>query len=366
MDYLAGHFGCGEGWWVLRLARLGLISDDHTLPTRRTSTLFTPCRVGAQVLQHRVVLAPMTRTRADALTLAPTAETARYYAQRASVGGLLITEAVHISPEATPVWTIYDRVRESTGHVPGIWTEAQGVAWRAVTAAVHAEGALISCQLLHAGRVAQPGIGLHPLVQGSGAPLPPVSASAVALCPGTASGDYNWDQPAVLPRALELPEIERVLHDYRQAARQADRAGFDFVELHAAHGYLVEQFLCEGINQRVDAYGGSIAKRCRFLFDVVAALVDVLGPGRVGVRLSPIAVDPVTGQPYQVYFGALFSDPEAVYFRGLSELKFPVYYYVFPIIRLCVRMLPLSLIHLVYEVRARLWGFGGSLFRKRV
>ena len=291
------------------------------------ATLFTPCRVGAQALQHRVVLAPMTRTRADARTLAPTAETARYYAQRASVGGLLITEAVHISPEATPVWTIYDRVRESTGHVPGIWTEAQGVAWRAVTAAVHAEGALISCQLLHAGRVAQPGIGLHPLVQGSGAPLPPVSASAVALCPGTASGDYNWDQPAVLPRALALPEIERVLHDYRQAARQADRAGFDFVELHAAHGYLVEQFLCEGINQRVDAYGGSIAKRCRFLFDVVAALVDVLGPGRVGVRLSPIAVDPVTGQPYQVYFGALFSDPEAVYAHAVAGLNaYPLAY----------------------------------------
>src|SRR5487761_2426587 len=156
-------------------------------------SLFSRCQVGSHRLAHRVVLAPMTRTRADGATLAPTAQTALYYAQRASRGGLLITEATHISPEATPVWTIYEAVREGSGHVPGIWTETQVSGWRDVTDAVHAKGALISCQLLHAGRVAQPGIADHPIVRGTGAPLPPVSSSAAPLCTGPDSGDYNWD-----------------------------------------------------------------------------------------------------------------------------------------------------------------------------
>ena len=268
-------------------------------------SLFTPCQVGGRDLVHRVVLAPMTRTRADAATLAPTAQTALYYAQRASRGGLLITEATHISPEATPVWTIYEAVRESAGHVPGIWTETQVNGWRAVTGAVHDKGALICCQLLHAGRVAQPGIADHPIVRGSDAPLPPVSSSAVALRPGPDSGDYNWDQPAMEPRALETGEIARVIGDYRIAARNARHAGFDYVELHAAHGYLVEQFLCDGINQRTDRFGGPVENRCRFLFDVVAALVAEMGPGRVAVRLSPTAIDPATGKLYQTYFGAV-------------------------------------------------------------
>jgi N-ethylmaleimide reductase len=284
-------------------------------------SVFTPRQVGNRDLAHRIVLAPMTRTRADEATLAPTAQTALYYAQRASQGGLLITEATHISPEATPVWTIYEAVREGAGHVPGIWTETQVDGWRAVTGAVHDKGALICCQLLHAGRVAQPGIADHPIVRGSDAPLPPVSSSAVALRPGPDSGDYNWDRPAVEPRALETSEIARVIDDYRTAARNALRAGFDYIELHAAHGYLVEQFLCDGINKRTDRYGGSIANRCRFLFDVVAALVDEMGSGRVAVRLSPTAVDPATGKLYQTYFGAISSDPEALYGHAVEGLN---------------------------------------------
>ena len=290
-------------------------------------SLFSRCQVGSHRLAHRVVLAPMTRTRADGATLAPTAQTALYYAQRASRGGLLITEATHISPEATPVWTIYEAVREGSGHVPGIWTETQVSGWRDVTDAVHAKGALISCQLLHAGRVAQPGIADHPIVRGTGAPLPPVSSSAAPLCPGPDSGDYNWDQPAVVPRALDTLEIARVIGDYRVAARNADRAGFDFVELHAAHGYLVEQFLCDGINRRTDRYGGSIENRCRFLFEVVEALVAELGPGRVAVRLSPTARDPSTGKFYQTYFGAISSEPEAQYDYAVAGLNaFPLAY----------------------------------------
>lgn len=269
----------------------------------------------------------MTRTRAIYATLAPSEHTALYYAQRASPGGLLITEATHISPEATPVWTIYSAVRDDGGHVPGIWTAAQTEAWRAVTTAVHAKGALISCQLLHAGRVAQPGIGEHPLVLGTDAPLPSVCSSETALLPGQDPGDYNWDQAAVLPRALPTEEIRRVVDDYRRAARNADKAGFDYVELHAAHGYLVEQFLCDGINQRVDHYGGSIGNRCRFLFEVVAALIAELGPGRVGVRLSPTSLDPSTGKLYQMYFGAFSSDAEPLYDHAVTGLNdFPLAY----------------------------------------
>jgi N-ethylmaleimide reductase len=289
--------------------------------------IFSPHQIGGRRLAHRIVMAPMTRTRADEATLAPTALTAEYYGQRASSGGLLITEAVHISPEATPVWTIYAAVRDNGGHVPGIWAEAQVQAWRRVTKAVQARGGLISCQLLHTGRIAQPGIGDHPMVKGTDAPLPPVSSSATPLCPGQDTGDYNWDQPAAMPRALKVEEIARVIADYRLAARNADRAGFDFVELHAAHGYLVEQFLCDGINHRTDHYGGPIANRCRFLFEVVAALVDELGPGRVGVRLSPTAVDPATGRLYQMYFGAVSSDAEALYAHAVSGLNdFPLAY----------------------------------------
>jgi N-ethylmaleimide reductase len=131
----------------------------------------------------------------------------------------------------------------------------------------------------------------------------------------------------VVPRALSTAEIARVVADYRRAARNAHRAGFDFVELHAAHGYLVEQFLCDGTNHREDEYGGTVANRCRFLFEVVAALVDELGPARVGVRLSPCAHDPATGKPYQTYFGTLFSDPEPLYDYAIERLNdFPLAY----------------------------------------
>ena len=291
------------------------------------SSLFRSCDLGGRALAHRIVLAPMTRTRASYATLAPTEQTALYYAQRASPGGLLITEATHVSPEATPIWTIYSAVRQGGGHVPGIWTGTQVDGWRMVTDAVHDKSGLISCQLLHAGRVAQPGIGDHPLVRGTGAPLPPVSSSATALRPGQDGGDYNWDQPAVEPRALETDEISRVIDDYRHAARNASLAGFDYVELHAAHGYLVEQFLCDGINQREDRYGGSTENRCRFLFEVIAALVAELGPGRLGVRLSPTSVDPETGNLHQMYFGAFSSDAERLYDHVVTGLNdFPLAY----------------------------------------
>ena len=284
-------------------------------------SLFDPFDRDPLQLAHRIVLAPMTRARADAATLAPTSITEEYYRQRASVGGLLISEAVHISPEGMPVWTIYDAVREHGGHATGLWTEAQTLGWRRVTHAVHDRGSRISCQLLHAGRVAQPGIGEHPLVRDGGLPLPSVSSSAIALVADETGGDYSWDRPAAIPRALGTDEISRVIGDYQTAARNALRAGFDYVELHAAHGYLLEQFMHDGVNQRTDRYGGSIANRCRFLFELVAALLDVGGAGRLGVRLSPTAVDPATGKAHQTYFGVHSSDPVALYRHAVEGLN---------------------------------------------
>ncbi|MGB2235528.1 MAG: alkene reductase, partial [Candidatus Puniceispirillum sp.] len=245
--------------------------------------LFNPVTLGALPLRHRIVMAPMTRIRADRTTLAPTRDNAAYYGQRASKGGLIITEAVHISPEGTPIWTIYQNVRDDGGQVSGIWTDTQRDGWRDVVDAVHAKKGLIVCQLLHAGRIAQPEIADHPVVSDSNLPLPSVSASAIALPQGDEDSHYGWDQPNTPPRALATAEMRRICDDYAHAARMATDAGFDAVELHAAHGYLIDQFLNKSTNQRDDIYGGSLKNRCQLLFEVTAALIDVMGAGRVGV-----------------------------------------------------------------------------------
>lgn len=284
-------------------------------------------QAGALELAHRVALAPMTRTRADPQTLAPTAMMAEYYAQRASPGGLLVSEATAISPEAAVVWNIYAAVREKGGRAPGIWTKTQSEGWAKVARAAHKKGARISCQLLHAGRVAQPDIAEHPIVRGKDYPLPPVSSSPVPMREGPQKGDYNWDREAATPRELRTEEIARVCGDYQHAAENAMRAGFDCVELHAAHGYLMDQFLCDGVNKRSDRYGGTIANRCRFLFEAAAALLDVVGAGRLGVRLSPLAIDENTGAQNQMYFGAECTDPEEIYAAAVKGLNdFPLAY----------------------------------------
>ena len=285
------------------------------------TSLFRPHQAGVMKLNHRIVLAPMSRYRCTE-RMAPDAMTAEYYAQRASEGGLIITEATHINPEGTPVWNIYEAIRDGGGEAPGLWTDEQTEAYRPVVDAVHAKGAYISCQLQHCGRVAQDDIKDHPLVKGSGLPIGPVSASAVPFSAnGDANNQYNWDQPSKLPRALETSEIARVCEDYAHAARNAMAAGFDCVELHAGHGYLVNQFLCDSTNHRTDQYGGAIENRCRFLFDVVEALVNAAGPGRVGVRLSP------TFQEHIQYFDVSDSDPEATYGAAIQGLNdFPLAY----------------------------------------
>ena len=260
----------------------------------KIKALFQPLAAGALRTQHRVVLAPLTRQRAAEPSLAPTAMSAEYYRQRASLGGLLISEATCISGE-------------SLGYpgVPGIWTDDQVAGWRAVTDAVHAQAASCTfvCQLWHVGRTAHPSYAAHPLLAAeaaaaaaSGAPYaaPGVSSSATPIPhhrkPGRVAKTLTYDGLAACepPRALPARELPRVRADYVRAARNALRAGFDGVEVHAAHGYLLDQFLCDGVNHgRDDEYGGSVANRCRLLFEVVRDVVAAVGAGRVGVRLSP-------------------------------------------------------------------------------
>jgi len=232
-----------------------------------TAKLFTPIQVGDLELPHRVVMAPLTRNRARASDDAPHALHAEYYAQRASAG-LIITEATQITPEGKGyAWT------------PGIHSDSQLEGWRAVTEAVHARGGRIFLQLWHVGRIS------HTSLQPDGqAPVGPSAAAADAH-----TFDGTGFVKTSTPRALETDEIPRVLDDYRRAAQNAKDVGFDGVEVHAANGYLLDQFLRDGANHRTDAYGGSVENRVRILREVLAAVSEVWSPGRVGVRFSPFS-----------------------------------------------------------------------------
>lgn len=234
------------------------------------TTLFSPYRMGKFNLSHRVVLAPMTRCRA--LNGIPRPALTDYYTQRSTDGGFLITEGTLISNTAA-----------GFPHVPGIYNEEQVEAWKSVVDAVHAKGGIIFCQLWHVGRashqVYQPGGGL-PISSTS----VPISNRWRILKPDGSYGTYPK------PRALETYEILDVVEHYRRAALNAIRAGFDGIEIHGAHGYLIDQFLKDGINDRTDEYGGSMENRCKFLMQVVRAVVEAIGAERVGVRISP-AID---------------------------------------------------------------------------
>ncbi len=224
--------------------------------------LFTPINVGPCTLPNRVFMAPMTRNRApDNIA---NELMARYYAQRATAG-LIITEGSQISPQAV-----------GYPATPGIFNEAQARGWRLVTQAVHDKGGHIFVQLWHTGRVS------HPDYHGG---EPPVAPSAIA--PAGEAPTYEGMKPYVTPRALDTGEIPAIIEDYARAARNALGAGFDGVEIHGANGYLIDQFLRDGTNKRTDRYGGALSNRVRFLMEVTGAVVDVCGPGRVGVRLSP-------------------------------------------------------------------------------
>ncbi|HEU5274718.1 MAG TPA: alkene reductase [Xanthobacteraceae bacterium] len=226
--------------------------------------LFSPVRLGPYALPNRIVMAPMTRNRAGPGET-PTALMATYYAQRASAG-LIVTEGTQITPEG-----------QGYPGTPGIHSPAQVAGWRAVVDAVHARGGKIFCQLWHVGRVS------HPLLQPGGAL--PVAPSALA--PAGKLWTLEGMRPFETPRALATEEIARLLADYRTAAANARAAGFDGVEVHAANGYLIDQFLRSSTNRRTDRYGGSIENRTRLLLEVTQALIAEFGAARVGVRLSP-------------------------------------------------------------------------------
>jgi N-ethylmaleimide reductase len=234
------------------------------------SKLFTPISIGNLRLSHRVVMAPLTRSRADLPGDVPNELMLEYYTQRASEGGLIIGEATTISPSA----------RGWLG-APGLYSEAQVDGWKKITAAVHAQKGLMFAQLWHTGRSSH--------VSVTGGPQP-VSASV--------NPEY-WDDPDKLTstpkgwvqpsphRALEISEIAGLVDDYGKAALRAKQAGFDGVELHAANGYLIDQFLQDGCNKRTDRYGGNIENRARLLLEVVDAMTAVWGADRVGVRIGP-------------------------------------------------------------------------------
>ncbi|CAN8268423.1 unnamed protein product [Cochlearia groenlandica] len=241
-----------------------------TAQGKTNDTLFSPYKMGRFDLSHRVVLAPMTRCRA--LKGVPNAGLAEYYAQRTTSGGFLISEGTMISPGSA-----------GFPHVPGIYGEEQVEAWKKVVEAVHAKGGLIFCQLWHVGRAS------HSFYQpNGGSPISstekPISGRWRVLLPDGSHGKYPK------PRPLEASEIPRVVEDYCRSALNAIRAGFDGIEIHGAHGYLIDQFLKDGINDRTDHYGGSVANRCRFLLQVIQGVVSAIGASKVGVRISP-AID---------------------------------------------------------------------------
>ncbi len=228
--------------------------------------LFSPVRLGRTELANRIVMAPLTRNRASMTGNVPQDINALYYAQRASAG-LIIAEATPVSPMA-----------HGYPATPGIHSAEQVAGWKKVVEAVHAKGGRIYLQLWHVGRIS------HPSLLPDGAL--PVAPSAIR--PAGQAFTYEGLQDFVTPRALETDEIPALIDDYRHAAELALQAGFDGVEVHAANGYLLDQFLRDGTNKRDDQYGGSIANRTRLLIEVVATVCKVWGADRVGVRLSPI------------------------------------------------------------------------------
>ncbi len=235
-----------------------------------SNLLLSPLAVGNLALRNRIVMAPMTRSRAQQPGDVPTALNALYYAQRAGAG-LIVSEGTQIS-----------RLGQGYAYTPGIYSEAQLAGWRQVTEAVHAAGGLIAAQLWHVGRMS------HRSLQAGGeapiAPSPIQAKAQVFIADGQGGGSMA---PADAPREMTLEDIRRVRDEFVRAARNALDAGFDLVELHGANGYLIDQFLASASNRRSDAYGGSLENRARFLLEIVDALVAAVGAERVGLRLSP-------------------------------------------------------------------------------
>lgn len=233
-----------------------------------TTDLFSPVRMGSIELANRLVMAPVTRSRYDEDGV-PGDLHATYYAQRATAG-LIVAEATNISAQG-----------RGYAATPGIWNDAQVAGWRKVTDAVHAAGGKIVSQLWHVGRFSS--VDLQPDGQA------PVAPSAIKAEGNTYTA--NGFVPVSMPRALETGEIPGIIEQYKLAAENAKRAGFDGVEVHSANSYLLDQFLRDSTNQRTDHYGGSIENRARLTLEVTQAIVEIWGSDRVGIRLSPVTPD---------------------------------------------------------------------------
>jgi N-ethylmaleimide reductase len=231
--------------------------------------LYEPFTLGHLQLANRFVMAPLTRNRATHGSDVPHALNAEYYAQRASAG-LIIAEATQISEQG-----------KGYAFTPGIYSKEQVEGWKLVTTAVHAKGGKIFLQLWHVGRFS------HPSLQpGGGLPVAPSAIAPAGQKTFLENGTFA-DVPE--PRALERDELPGIVDDYRRATRNALEAGFDGVEIHAANGYLLDQFLRETSNVRTDEYGGSVENRMRFPLEVVAAVAEIAGPERTGIRISPVS-----------------------------------------------------------------------------
>ncbi len=233
--------------------------------------LFTPLRIGAINVPNRVLMAPLTRLRSIEPGDIPTPLMGEYYRQRAGAG-LIISEATQISAQA-----------KGYAGAPGLHSPQQITAWRKITDGVHAENGHMAVQLWHTGRIS------HSSLQPGG--VAPVAPSAINAQTRTTLRDEEGKAVRVdtsTPRALELNEIPGIVGDFRQAVVNANEAGFDLVELHAAHGYLLHQFLSPASNQRTDQYGGSIENRSRLTLEVVDAAIDGWSADRIGIRISPL------------------------------------------------------------------------------
>ncbi|OGB22447.1 MAG: alkene reductase [Burkholderiales bacterium RIFCSPLOWO2_02_FULL_57_36] len=260
--------------------------------------LFQPITLGALALDNRMAMAPMTRNRADEGNV-PAEMTIEYYAQRASVG-LIIAEATQVSETA-----------QGYASTPGLHTAEQIAGWSKVTKEVHRRGGRIFVQLWHTGRMS------HTAFQPNN--QAPVAPSPIAAKAKTYIGSQGFVDTSV-PRSLETAEIAGVVNDFRTAAANAIAAGFDGVEIHGAHGYLVDAFLRDGSNKRTDQYGGSKENRARFLLEVMQAVIEEIGAERVGIRISPVS--PVND--------SLESEPQPLFEYVVRELEklHPVFIHV--------------------------------------
>jgi N-ethylmaleimide reductase len=247
------------------------VEISKTKARKMTQQLFSPVQAGDVTLPNRIIMAPLTRSRAGQPGDVPTDLNVEYYVQRASAG-LIVTEASQISRQGQGyAWT------------PGIYTDAQEAGWKRVVDAVHAHGGRMSLQLWHVGRISH-----HMLQEDGQAPVAPSAIRAEGAMSFVAKPDGSAENlPTDTPRALATEELPGIVEQYRQAARRARRAGFDLVEIHSANGYLLNQFLATNSNQRTDQYGGSLENRARLVLEVVDAVTAEMGAGRTGIRLSP-------------------------------------------------------------------------------